>query len=141
MATQFSGRIFTFTQPDGSTIQLRGWGDQYHAVFETLDGYTVTQNPVTGFYEVAQLSADGNTLQPAPAAAGGGQRLNGAAAGVPRGLRVRHESAAAAGRESALRVAGRRCEQRRQERRAQFRALRAMAAAGGPLLAPPQRQT
>lgn len=138
MSTQFSGRTFTFTQPDGSTLQLRGWGDQYHAVFETLDGYTVTQNPATGFYEVARLSADGNTLQPAEA---GGQRLSGTAVGVPRGLRVRHESAAAAGRESALRVAGRRCDQRRQERRAQFRALRTMAAAGGPLLAPPQRQT
>lgn len=44
MATQFIGRIFTFTQPDGSTIQLRGSGDQYSAVFETLDGFTVTYN-------------------------------------------------------------------------------------------------
>jgi M6 family metalloprotease-like protein len=60
---------------------------------------------------------------------------------VPPGLRVRRESALAAGRNSALMVQGRRCEQRRQERRAELRALRAMAAAGGPLLAPPQRQT
>ena len=41
----------------GSTIQLRGWGDQNHAVFETLDGYTVTKNPATGFQEVARVSA------------------------------------------------------------------------------------
>lgn len=70
MSTQFNGRIFTFTQPDGSTIQLPGFGDQNYAVFETLDGSTVTENPVTGFYEVAQLSPDGNALQTAAAAGG-----------------------------------------------------------------------
>lgn len=136
MATRFIGQVFTFTQPDGSTIQLRGWGDQHYAVFETLDGYTVTRNPATGYYEVARLAADGNALEPAP---GPGGRLDGA--GSPRGLRVRRESAMAAARESAERMSGRRCEQRRQERRQQMRAMRAMAAAGGPLLAPPQRQT
>ena len=67
--------------------------------------------------------------------------LDGSGAGVPRGLRIRREAALARGRESALRVAGRRCDQRRQERRQQMRTLRALAAAGGPLLAPPQRET
>jgi len=141
MATSFSARIFNFTQPDGSTIQLRGWGNQYNAVFETLDGYTVTKNPATGFFEVARLSPDGNSLHPAAPAPTPAARLDGNAAGVPRGLRVNRETAAAVGRESALRVAGRRCEQRRQERRQQMQAIRSMAAAGGPLLAPPQRQT
>jgi M6 family metalloprotease-like protein len=138
MATSFSARVFTFTQPDGSTIQLRGWGNQYHAVFETLDGYTVMKNPATGFFEIARVSPDGHSLQPSGAPAG---RLDGQAAGVSRGLRISRESAAATARESALRVAGRRCEQRRQQRRQQLQAIRAMAAAGGPLLAPPQRQT
>ena len=139
MSIQFSGRTFTFTQPDGSEIQVRGWGDQNYAVFETLDGYTVTKNPATGFYEVAQLSADGNALEPAAASVRGS--LDGARAGAPRGLRVRHESALAKARESALRMSGRRCEQRREERRQQMRMIRAMAAAGGPLLAPPRRET
>ena len=138
MAVRFDGQVFTFTQPDGTTIQLRGWGDQYYAVFETLDGYTVTKNPATGYWEVARLAPDGNALEPAPTA---GARLEGARAGVPKGLRVRRESAMAAARESALRASGRRCEQRRRERREQQRAIRAMAAAGGPMLAPPQRQT
>jgi len=132
MPTQFSGKRFTFTQPDGSPLELRGFGDQNHAVFETLDGRTVTQNPSTGYYEVAQLTPDANALEPAPASA---------AASLPRSLRVSRSAAAAAGRASALSVGGRRCEQRRQERQQQQRALRAMAAAGGPLLAPPQRQT
>ena len=138
MAVRFDGRIFTFTQPDGTEIQLRGWGDQYYAVFETLDGYTVTKNPATGYWQVARLAADGNALEPA---SGTGSRLDGLRAGVPKGLRVRREVAIAAARESALRASGRRCEQRRRERREQQRAIRAIAAAGGPMLAPPQRQT
>jgi hypothetical protein len=36
MSTPFSGKEFTFTQPDGTPLKVRGWGDQRHAVFETL---------------------------------------------------------------------------------------------------------
>jgi M6 family metalloprotease-like protein len=140
MPALFNGRVFTFTQPDGSKIQLRGFGDQNYAVFETLDGFTVTENPVTGYYEVAQLTPDGNGLQPA-SAPGAGNLLNGVAAGLPRGVRVSRETAAATASRSALLTGGRRCEQRRQERKQEFRALRLAAAAGGPLLAPPLRQT
>ncbi len=138
MSIPFRGRVFTFTQPDGSAIQLRGWGDQNYAVFETLDGYTVTKNPATGFYEVAQVTSDGNALTPAP---GPGGALDGAGAGVPRGARVSRARAEAIARDSALYNSGRRCEQRRLERRRQMRTLRALGAAGGPLLAPPQNAT
>jgi M6 family metalloprotease-like protein len=138
MATRFDGKVFTFTQPDGTPIQLRGFGDQNYAVFETLDGFTVTKNPLTGYYEVARLSADGNALEPVSGPAG---RLDGVAAGVPRGIRVSRASAAAAARRSALSTSGRRCDQRREEKRRQMQARRAMAAAGGPLLAPPERET
>ena len=139
MSTPFFGKTFTFTQPDGSTLAVRGWGDQHQAVFETLDGYTVVRNPDTGFYELAQLSADGRSLQPmagAPAAAETGN----ARAGLSRGLRLPPASARAAGREGALRLGGRRCDERRRQRRERKRALRAMAAAGGPLMAPPVPQ-
>ena len=138
MAIHFKGKEFTFTQPDGSKIKLRGFGDQYHAVFETLDGYTVTKNPQTGFYEIARLTPDGMQLDPVPNLK---DRLNGATAGVARALRVRREAVTLARQASPLDVSGRRCEQRRQERRSHLRALRLAAAAGGPLLAPPQRQT
>ncbi len=138
MPTRFDGKVFTFTQPDGTTIQVRGFGDQNYAVFETLDGYALTKNPATGFYEVARLNAEASALEPAP---GPGGRLDGAGARLPRGLRVRRETAVAAARESARLMGGRRCEQRREERRQQLRAMRAMATAGGPLLAPPERQT
>jgi len=137
MSIRFQGKTFTFTQPDGRKIQLRGWGDQHFAVFETADGYTVTKNPANGYYEVARVSADGNALVPAAGPAG---PLDGAGAGLPRGVRLSRERSAAIARDSALITSGRRCEQRRQERKQQLRALRMAAAAGGPLLAPPQHQ-
>ena len=82
MATPFIGKTFTFTQPDGTKIQVRGWGDQHYAVFETLDGYTIVKNPNTGFFEIAQLSNNGTTLEPA---AGPQGNLDGARAAVRPG--------------------------------------------------------
>ncbi|HEU0199402.1 MAG TPA: hypothetical protein VFR86_03115, partial [Burkholderiaceae bacterium] len=122
MAMPFNGKTFTFTQPDGSQFQVRGWGDQYHATFETLDGYTVVKNPRTGFFEIAQLSADGTMLEPAPGPRG---NLDGTRAGVPRGLRINRDAARARGMEGALRLGGRRCDERREQRRSLMRAARA----------------
>ena len=51
-----------FTQPDGTQIVLWGQGDEFYAVFETLDGYTVMFNQQTKAYEYAGLSADGDQL-------------------------------------------------------------------------------
>jgi hypothetical protein len=48
--------------PDGSTIRVVGWGNQFSAVFETPDGYTIIEDPETGFYNYARLSHDGSTL-------------------------------------------------------------------------------
>lgn len=138
MSSPFIGHIFNFTQPDGRSLQVRGWGDQHQAVFETLDGYTVTQNPQSGFYEIAQLSADGNRLQPLPGAAA---QPDGGRAAVPRGLRVAPAAARAAGREATSVLGPRRCDERRLERRQQRQAMRAAAAAGGIMRAPPQRTT
>ena len=39
-AAPFAKRI-PFVQPDGTAIELWGQGDEFYAVFETLDGYTV----------------------------------------------------------------------------------------------------
>lgn len=64
MSKPFAGKEFTFTNPDGSEIRVRGWGDQYYAVFETLDGFTVTKDPKTGYYQYARLSKDEAQLMP-----------------------------------------------------------------------------
>ena len=70
MTIQFREKEFTFTQPDGSQITVKGWGDQFHAVFETPDGFTVVKDPVTGFYQYASLAEDGNDLRPTGANVG-----------------------------------------------------------------------
>lgn len=63
MSFPFFEERFTFTQPDGSKIELRGWGDQNAAVFETLEGYTVTKDPVSGFFQYAQVNSDASEFQ------------------------------------------------------------------------------
>lgn len=64
MPYPFSNKEFEFTQPDGTRIRVKGWGNQNYAVFETLDGFTIVMNPVTGYYEYAKLSADKSFLEP-----------------------------------------------------------------------------
>jgi M6 family metalloprotease-like protein len=55
---------FTFTQPDGTKIELWGKGDEFHAVFETLDGFSVVFNPADKAYHYAKPSPDGSELKP-----------------------------------------------------------------------------
>lgn len=137
MATPFRNKQFTFTQPDGTKLQVRGTGDQNYAVFETLDGYTVTKNPHTGFYEIATLSSDGSNLEgvgvaphtpDAPAAK----------AAVRPGIRINPDVARARGLSAARRMGGRRCDQRREEQRSFAKAARLSE---GVLFAPPSRET
>lgn len=64
MPIPYAGEEFTLYNPDGSEIRVRGWGDQFFAVFETLDGYTVVQDPESGFFHYAELSEDKDTLVP-----------------------------------------------------------------------------
>ncbi len=142
MAYQFQNKEFTFTQPDGSTFQVRGWGDQHYARFETLDGQTVTLDPDTQYYNIAKLSDDGDELEPTSRRADDSSN-----AVVSRGLqdtsgiRINAESATAKGLEaSRMMIGGRRCEKRREER------LRKTLTRGGLQpdgvnLAPPTRGT
>jgi M6 family metalloprotease-like protein len=62
MSHPFFDEEFTFIQPDGSSLRVKGWGDQEHAVFETLDGFTVIEDPATGFHSFAALAKDGASL-------------------------------------------------------------------------------
>ncbi len=64
MPAPFINEKFTFTNPDGSTIEVVGSGNQYYARFETEDGFTVVKDPGTGFYKYAQLSDDNSKLLP-----------------------------------------------------------------------------
>ncbi|MGB7982640.1 MAG: M6 family metalloprotease domain-containing protein [Candidatus Nanopelagicales bacterium] len=64
MPTPYTGQRFVFTNPDGSQVHVRGFGNQFAAVFETDDGFTVVKDPASGFFHYAQRSPDGTTLVP-----------------------------------------------------------------------------
>ncbi len=135
MSTQFVGKQFIFTQPDGTQIEVRGWGDQYSAVFETLDGFTLVRNPATGFFEIAQVSSDGRRFERASGPPG---NLVGETSGVRRGLRLEPAIARAQARQGLSQMGQRRCDLRRLERR---QGMRLALRAGGPMSAAPQRHT
>src|SRR4051794_26679852 len=99
MSAQFVNKEFTFTNPDGSTLQVRGSGNQYYAVFETLDGYTIVKDPATGFYKYARLSDDHNELLPTDAAVG---EVDPGSLGLQPHLRIRPESARLKAAQSSL---------------------------------------
>lgn len=134
MSHPFFGEEFTFTQPNGEQLKVRGWGDQYSARFETLDGFTVVRNPANGYYEYAERSDTGLDLKAS------GHRPGVASPeslGIESGLR---RSAPAARLQSATSplVGKTRWQQRNEEARA---VVRASAEGRGLMPAPPQRQT
>lgn len=136
MTITFKGKTFTFRQPDGTEFKVKGWGNQHHAVFETLDGYTVVEDPETGFYQYCELSQDRCDLEPLGVRADrfDGQKLN-----LQPGLRTKPAIAKARGMEGfRLMGSGRRCQQRQREVKAR---LQAAMLIGGPAAAPPRRRT
>ncbi|KAB2927342.1 MAG: hypothetical protein F9K24_22700 [Leptonema illini] len=64
MAIFYAGEEFIYLSPDGTRIQVRGWGDQFQPTFETLDGYTVVKDPKSGYLHYAVLSPDQTALLP-----------------------------------------------------------------------------
>ncbi|MDO4510802.1 MAG: M6 family metalloprotease domain-containing protein [Bacteroidales bacterium] len=47
----------TVTQPDGTTLQIQGHGDEFHNFITTADGYTIVKNEA-GYYVYALLQGD-----------------------------------------------------------------------------------
>ena len=136
MSLPFYGEEFTFTQPDGSQFQVRGWGDQHHAAFETLDGFTVVQDPVTGYFQYATLGEDEDELLPTGARPG---IADPTALGLPAHVRVsRAATRALAAASPNLPPTNSRWQVRRNRAKAQ---LRAAMLAPDIVRAPPQRET
>ena len=136
MSTPFNGEEFTFTQPDGSALTVRGWGNQYHAVFEALNGYTVVENPATGYYMYAKLSPDGEQLESCGARP---RQVAVQALGLERGLRIKPAAAKAAVREGTVLTPG---TSRWEQRRKQYKTdMRAHSLAPAIMPAPPTRET
>ncbi len=54
---------FTMTQPDGvTTFEARAWGDEYANGMETVDGYTILQDPDSGYWFYAEVDEDTGQL-------------------------------------------------------------------------------
>lgn len=143
MPSPFVGEIFTFGNPDGSEVTLRGWGNQFEAVFETLDGYTVIQ-AADGYFEYAAPAGGGGSL------VAGGNRVGTAdpeTLAIPKHLRVTREaSRLRAGEARSAMGPVPRWMQRRQEEQARRTAqqppgLQQEAGPDGPGGAPPSDST
>jgi len=136
MPYPFYNKEFEFTQPDGTKIRLRGWGNQNYAVFETFDGFTVTKDPETGYYEYAKLSADESFLEPTGIRVG---LVDPAVLGIEKHIRISKEAAIQESSMAFHRMAATtRWEQRRQEAK---QAKRMAAMSRGVLPAPPSEET
>lgn len=137
MPKPFYEKSFRFTQPDGTSFDAMGWGDQHHAVFE-VQGYTIVRDPVSGYYYYAKLSQDGADLEPGGVVVG---TADPSQIGIQPGIRT--SSAATRSTVDASLARGgrrRRWEERRAEQRR--RELNARASTrGAPSFAPPDRQT
>lgn len=62
-AAPYNGVTHTFNQPDGSTVTVKLYGDEYYIRAETPDGYTVIRDEKTGWICYATLSADKSHLE------------------------------------------------------------------------------
>ena len=137
MPSPFVGEIFTFQNPNGSDVTLHGWGNQFAAVFETLDGYTAVKAP-DGYYEYAKLTDDGETLQPSGARIG---ETDPKTLALPQHLRLTHEATRAYAARARAEVGSiPRWMERRQEVRARHIA-QAHVSEEGPEAAPPSGTT
>jgi M6 family metalloprotease-like protein len=130
MSSPFRDEEFTFTNPDGTTIRVRGSGNQYYAVFETLDGYTVVKDPASGYYTYATLSDDKSRLVPTATRVGAADPQS---LGLQRHIQIRHASAREEARRSPLQEQKSRWQVRREQKKTQQRLARAAA---GPEAAP-----
>jgi M6 family metalloprotease-like protein len=123
-----------FIQPDGTRLPVRGWGDQHRAVFETLDGFTVVRDPITGFYQYATVTPDGDEFRPTGVRPGAADPEN---LGLQPKLRV-SRGAARAQAELGAGLPKPRWETRRGRTKV---ALQATMMAADIVPAPPYRQT
>lgn len=136
MPYPFYNKEFEFTQPDGTQIKLRGWGNQNYAVFETLDGFTVVKDQVTGFYVYAKLSADESFLEPTGIRIG---LVDPAVLGIKKHIRISEDAAKTKARMAFHKMAATtRWEQRRQKAK---QAKRMAMVSFGILPAPPKKET
>jgi len=55
MACPATPKEFPLVQPDGSIVMVRQWGDEWNNGLETLDGYTIIKDQISGYWVYADL--------------------------------------------------------------------------------------
>jgi hypothetical protein len=134
MPMPYFGDKVVLTQPDGTRLEARCWGDQSNAVFETLDGFTIIKDKATEFYQYAQKTATAATLVPSGYQA---NKVDPQALGIIRSMRA---NAPETSRLEALPLGTKtRWETRREITKMQMRSV--LVSGPGILAAPPGRQT
>ncbi|HDQ25837.1 MAG TPA: M6 family metalloprotease domain-containing protein [bacterium] len=93
----YNGDIFELLQPDGSYVEVKVWGDEYHQHIESMDGYTLIKDEATKWICYAKLSDDGEDYLSTGITYGGADaaaafRAAGRAAAPPGRLRIKPES-------------------------------------------------
>jgi M6 family metalloprotease-like protein len=135
MAAPFLNERFTFTNPDGSTVEVIGSGNQFFAHFETDDGYTVVKDPQSGFFTYAEISGSNGGLSPVNNAIVG--KVDPAAMNLEKHVRLDISTARRISSASALLQGPEpRWKQRREEKKAQHMRSRSAGLNAEPLLAP-----
>jgi M6 family metalloprotease-like protein len=86
------GERLKLRQPDGSLIEVRVWGDEFHQIVESLDGHTLVRDPSSGVICYARLSDDRRTLTSTETEVG---RANPGSLRLPLHLRPGREAVAA----------------------------------------------
>ncbi|HEY9060425.1 MAG TPA: M6 family metalloprotease domain-containing protein [Pseudobacteroides sp.] len=62
LAAPYSGYEYKFKQPDGSSLTVKLFGDEYYGRIESLDGYTLIKDAKTGWLCYATLNSDASDL-------------------------------------------------------------------------------
>lgn len=63
MSFPLFGELLTFSQPDGTKFDVRAWGDQNSARFETVDGFEIVQHSATGYFHYATTTPERDELR------------------------------------------------------------------------------
>ncbi|MHC4906251.1 MAG: M6 family metalloprotease domain-containing protein [Planctomycetota bacterium] len=56
------GDMIEVAQPDGVSVSIKVWGDEFYIRAESLDGYTLTRDPQTGFICYADVDNEGEFI-------------------------------------------------------------------------------
>jgi|GEM_PF-1521673 len=56
----YTGQIIKLRLSNGEVVKVKVWGNEFYQDIESLDGYTLTQDPQTGQLCYADISDDGN---------------------------------------------------------------------------------